>query len=198
MKKNNSKKTLENPIMVEKENKKQKNIKIKGSQVSTGEDENEVKTFIIILVIIVVIVGGIYALTEYFKKDDKKEENTNTVEKGSINYEKLSVGMLLNRPYDDYYVLVYDSKDDDAILYSTIMSKYMQKSSEKDYIKIYFCDLNNALNKPYHDVNKDGKSNPKATKIEDLDFGKVTLLKISKGKITNYLEDFEKIKSELK
>ncbi len=196
MKKNNSKKTLENPIMVEKENKKQKDIKIKSE---SGENENEIKTFIIILVIIVVIVGGIYALTEYFKKDDKKEENlSNTVQAGSINYEKLSVGTLLNRPYDNYYVLVYDSEDDDAILYSTIMSKYMQKKSEKDYVKIYFCDLGNTLNKSYYDVNGDGKSNPKATKLEDLDFGKVTLLKIQKGKIVKYIEEFDKIKSELK
>ena len=58
--------------------------------------------------------------------------------------------------------------------------------------------MNNKLNNTYYNVGGDNKSNPKATKVEDFDFGDLTLLKISKGKIVEYLEDYEIIKEKLK
>jgi len=189
MKKNN-KKTKENPIMVEQ--KKLKNIKIN----DFAEDGNEIKSFIIIVVIIAILIGIIYGLTELLKSDEKPDKDE--IVAGVIDYEKVSVGTILNRPYDEYYVMLYNSEDKNAVVYSTILTKYMQNSTNKDYIKIYYCDLNNTLNKKYYNVNDDNISNPDAEKIEDFDFGELTLLKIKKDKIVEYTEDFKKIKDILK
>lgn len=183
-----SKKMKENPMF------KNSNKKVRGIGGGATEEENEVKRFIIIVIIIGLFVGAIYGLTEIFKKDEKKEEEKQEV---TISYDKLTVGTLLNRPYDEYYVLAYDSEDNRVSEYSAILSQYKSKSSEKDYVKIYFLDLNNSLNKKYYNVNEDNKSNPNAQKIEDLDFGNLTLLYIKDGKIKEYLEDYTTIQKKL-
>lgn len=176
------KKRKENPLMGN-----QKRIK----SINVGsDDENIIKKFVIILLVIILLVSIIYFVTE--KTKTKEEiENTTTAE---INYEIVSVGMLLNRPEKEYYVMVYDSTSDDAILYSTLINNYKNK---KDHLKMYYCDLNNKLNSDYYNKNNDNKSNPKATKIDELNFGKLTLLKISNGKISKYLENYDEIKSLL-
>lgn len=183
-----SKKTKENPIMLEQ--KKLKNIKAVDS-----EDTSEIKSFIVIIIIIAVLIGIIYGLTEILKKDESPQNNAPI---GIIDYDKTTVGTMMNRPYDKYYVMVYNSEESEAVVYSTILTKYMQKSENKEYIKIYYCDLNNKLNSEYYNKNNDGKSNPKANKIEELDFGNLTLLKIENGKITKYIEDVDTIKEILK
>lgn len=184
-----SKKMKENPMF------KNSNKKIRGLGGGATEEENEVKRFIIIVIVIGLFVGVIYGLTEIFKKDEEKETEDNS--SVTISYDKLTVGTLLNRPYDEYYVLAYDSDANKAIEYSAIISQYKSKSTEKDYVKIYFLDLNNGLNKKYYNVNEDNKSNPNAKKIEDLDFGDLTLLCIKDGKIKEYIEDYTTIQKKL-
>lgn len=161
------------------------------------EDENLIRNFIILVVVIAIIIGIVYFAAEFFKKEPKYERE---VTAGSINYDKLSVGMILNRPYDEYYVLVYDSTSPEAIKYSTIMSMYINAEEEdsKNHIKIYYCDLDNDLNKSYYNVGNDNESNPNAKKIEDFDFGDLTLIKIKKGKVVEYVEDYKTIQEKLK
>ena len=186
--KKKTKKEKINPLVMEQ--KQIKNIKVDNSSVEN--DENVIKSMTIITCIIVVLIAIVYGVTELLKE---KPEEVKEVVAGNINYDKVSVGMLLNRPYDEYYVLVFNSEDSKAILYSTVLTQYLQKEEKK---KIYFCDLNNNLNSPYYNVNNDDKSNPKATKIEDLDFGEITLLKIKNNKINKYIENLDEIKEVLK
>jgi len=188
MKKSN-RKLKENPIMGNQKNIKGKNLK------SNIEEHNEVKTFIILLIIIAILIGAIYFMTEFLKSDDKSDSKK--VVEGSINYGVASVGMILNRPYDEYYVLLYDKDDNDAALYSTILNKYTSKS-EEEKIKIYYTDLGNDLNSKYYNVNTDNRSNPNAKTISEFDFGNITLIKIEKGNITTYIENLEQIKEILK
>ena len=181
------KKAKINPIMAESK-------RLKGIKTSGDSDDNEIKSFIIIVIVIILIVGIIYGLSELLKKKDVKEEEKIT---GKINYDRISIGTLLNRPYDEYYVLIYNSNDNKSIIYSNLMSQYMSKKSQEGYIKIYYCDLDNKINNIYYNVNEDNISNPKAEKISELDLGDLTLIKVKKGKIVNYYEDYEKIKSIL-
>lgn len=174
--------------------KKQKTIK----NINKGlpnEDEFEIKRFIIILISLVVIIIGVYLVTELVSKEDIEEETS--VTEGKLNYDVATVGTILNRPYDEYYVMIYDEENSEAMLYSTIMSMYAS-SQKENALKIFYCDLNNSLNSSYYNVNNDNKSNPKATKTSEFDFGDLTLLKIKKGKIIEYLEDYQEIKKTLK
>ena len=104
-----------------KENKKIKNIKLDKSV----DDSNEIKAFIIIVVVIVLLIGAIYGLTELFKEEPVLDNSVS----GEINYDVVTVGTLLNRPYEEYYVLVYNQEDDEAPIYAAVLSKYMEKSS---------------------------------------------------------------------
>ena len=178
--KNNKK----NPLI-----KDQKRIK----SINVGsEDENEIRKFIIIVVVIIVLVGIVYAVTELTKKDTKTSDE---VVAGEIDYNTLSIGMLLNRPEKEYYVIIYDSENPDAILYSAMINKYDAKGNK---LKLYYCDLGNALNSKYYNVGNDNKSNSKAEKINELDLGDLTLIKVKDGKITKYVENIDEIKELLK
>lgn len=190
--KKNSKKEKINPLMTDQ--KKLKKIKSIQS-FNDNEDETVIKKFIITVVVIALLIVIVYFFTEVLKKDEADTSATTT---GTINYDRISVGTILNRPYEDYYVMVYNSNDTNAVLYSTLLTNYMQKNNEEKYIKIYYCDLDNVLNTQYYDVNNDKISNPKAKNIEEFDFGNLTLLKIENGKIKKYIEDYETIKGILK
>lgn len=180
-----------NPVI-----KNQKEVKkIRTTNINDTEDDNTIKSLVIIVIVIAVLIGIIYGVTELLKKD---EETTDSVVAGSINYDKTTVGTILNRPYNEYYVLIYDADDSNAVLYSTILTKYMQNSNDEDYIKIYFCDLGNKLNESYYNVNDDNVSNETANNVGEFDFGDLTLLKIKKGKVEKYIEDLDEIKEILK
>ncbi len=183
------KQVKENPMI---KNQKNVKIKVKSGKDNSG-DENEIKSFIIILVVILVVVGIIYGITELLK-DDNNDADTSDVAVGVVNYEKIVVGTLLNRPYSEYYVLAYDADASDAILYSTLLDIY---SSSEDSIKIYSLDLSNNLNSPYYNKNGDGKSNPSAKSIDELNLGDLTLIKVKNSKIKSYIEDYNEIKKIL-
>ena len=186
--KKNAKKLIENPIMSD-------NKKIKKVSFTNSSDEGEIKSFIIIIVVISILISAIYGITEALNKDKAPEE---TIVAGKVNYDKISIGTLFNRKLKEYYVLIYNSDADDAVLYSTITSKYNANKEKDGFIKLYYCDLSNSLNNKYYDVNEDGKSNPKATNINELDLGYYTLLKIKDGKIVKYVENYDEIKKILK
>lgn len=171
---------------------KTKNIKKVDIDKYTSEESKEVKKFIIILLSIIVLVLAVYGITRLINKD-KDNNDDRTVTAGSIDYDKVSVGTLFNRADDEYYVIVYDGEASNAIYYSALMNKYMNKEKSN---KVYFCDLSNELNKKYY-VGEDKDSNPKATTSSELAFKDLTLIKIKNGKIVKYLETLDTIKTEL-
>lgn len=171
---------------------KTKNIKKVDIDKYTSEESKEVKRFIIILLSIIVLVLAVYGITRLVNKD-KDNNNDRTVTAGSIDYDKVSVGTLFNRADSEYYVIVYDGEAPNAIYYSALMNKYMDKEKSN---KVYFCDLSNELNKKYY-VGEDKDSNPNATTSSELAFKDLTLIKIKNGKIVKYLETLDTIKTEL-
>ena len=168
--------------------KKKKQIKEKDLKIETDE-KTETFRFISILVIVLVVVGIVYGISKLFMKDDKIKYD---VQEGNINYEIVTSGTMLNRPYKEYYVMAYDSEDSDGIYYATIAAMYMRKEKA---LKVYYCDLANKFNKDL--VSKDGKINFDAKDVENLSFGKFTLLKIKNGKIVKYVDGVDNVKKEL-
>ena len=169
-----------------------KNIKKVDIDKYTSEESKEVKRFIIILLSIIVLVLAVYGITRLVNKDTDNTDDR-TITAGSIDYDKVSVGTLFNRADSEYYVIVYDGEAPNAIYYSALMNKYMDKEKSN---KVYFCDLSNELNKKYY-VGEDKDSNPNATTSSELAFKNLTLIKIKNGKIVKYLETLDTIKTEL-
>lgn len=156
-----------------------------------SDDQKEIVRFVSILVIVTLFILGVYLVTKFFVKNDEVEtkKETSVVE---IDYNKAVFGTILNRPFDEYYVIAYNSEDVKAGYYGALSSKY---SNEKDSLHVYFVDLSESINKEF--VSKDGKTNPNAKNIEELSVGDITLIKVNKGKIVKYLENIDSIKREL-
>lgn len=155
------------------------------------EEQKEIRKFVIIILVILIVVGLIYFLTDKFVE----QGSINNTTTGEIDYDVATIGTLFNRPYSEYYAIIYDSKSTEASYYNSIKNNYSDKD---DSIKIYYIDLNNELNKKYYNVNNDFKSNPQAKSIEDIDLGDITLIKIKDGQIVSYIDDIDKIVKELK
>ncbi|MBQ4584340.1 MAG: hypothetical protein IJA94_05590 [Bacilli bacterium] len=153
-----------------------------------SEDEQEISRFIKILLIVVVFILGIYFFTSIVVK--KEYDINKDITEGQISSNNIIVGSILNRPHIEYYVIVYNSNSSKAVIYETLLGLY---ESKEDSLRIYTVDLNNQLNKRFEST----KYNPTATKIDEFKFGEITLLKIKDKSINKYVEDLEKIKSEL-
>ena len=69
------------------------------------DEAKEVKKFIIILFSIIILVLAVYGITKIINKDKKTSEET-SVTKGEIDYDKVSVGTMLNKLDKEYYVSV--------------------------------------------------------------------------------------------
>ena len=155
-----------------------------------SDSTTEAKRFIFILLGIIVLVLIIYGISKIFVKDDNSSTRVTTT--GEINYDIITVGTMFNKVDSEYYVMIYDEENPSAVLYSTIINEYLAKT---DSLNVYFCNLGNKLNSNYY-VGSDGKSNPKATTIDNLALGDLTLVRIKNGKIVKYIEELDSIKKE--
>lgn len=158
-----------------------------------NEETKTMKQFLITLIIVIIGVVGIYLLTKYVvKKDNATNNSSNTEEKNYIDPNTAIVGTMLNKSSDAYYIIIYDKTKDNATTYYSLVSTYKAKDKA---LKVYTVDLSNSLNKKY--IATDNKTNPKATNLEDLKFGEVTLLKVKNNKITEAYETTDAIKKAL-
>lgn len=168
----------------------EKQLKKLAKKVNRTEEQKEIKKFILILGIVIILVIGVYFFTKiYVVKDTNDKDDTKT--EITFNYNKTILGSLFNRPYDEYYVIVFDSEDLQANYYYNLVSSYQNKSNAS---KIYIADLNDSMNKKFY--NKD-ESNPQAQEASELKVKDLTLIKIKNKKINRYLEDVDSIKKEL-
>ncbi|NMA50559.1 MAG: hypothetical protein GX951_01750 [Mollicutes bacterium] len=151
------------------------------------DGNEELRRSILILVIMIIIIIGIYFLSAFLVDKRSKE---NKISATKINYDVTLVGTILNRPYDEYYVLVYNKKEENANYYNQLFDAYKEK---EDAIKIYYCDLSNKLNEDY----VSDKSNKNIISSEDFKFKGTTLLKIKDGKVISFIEDNSTIETLL-
>ena len=155
------------------------------------DEAKEVKRFVFILLGIIIVVLACYGITKVVK-DKKTGDNEENATAGVIDYDKVSVGTILNRNINEDYVIVYNQKDENAMYYSAIVTKYLKNDKAK---KVFFCDLDNELNAKFY--SKDKESNPKAKDASEFSFKDLTLIKVKNGKVDKYIEDLDTIKAEL-
>ena len=148
-----------------------------------SEEVNMIKNIIVILVVVTLFIVGFYFLTNKVVKN--RVERDNNVE---FNYNEITVGTILNRPYDEYLVLLYNTKESEATYYGTLFDNYSNDE------KLYFVDLSLNYNEKY--VGE--KSSGKFDNVEDAKFSGPTLLVVKNGNVEKFLETKEAIKDVLK
>lgn len=158
----------------------------------TSEESQEVKKFIFILLGVIIVVLAVYGITRFINSKKDNEKTTNITE-GAIDYDKVSVGTLLNKSDKEYYVIVYSGSANRAVYYSSLVTTYMNKEKS---LPVYFCDLDNQFNKPFY-VGENGESNKSAKSASEFAFKDLTLIKVKNGKVDKYIETLDTIKKEL-
>lgn len=158
------------------------------------EEQKEVKKFICVLLGLVLVIVGVYFFTRVFITKDLFNNKTNevTYTDGTINYDVAIVGNMLNRPYDEYYLMAFDSESTKVNYYNTLASMYI---SSKKSLKLYHIDLANELNKKY--IAEDNNISKKFESIDKLKLGEVTLIKVKNKKVTKFITNIEDIAKEL-
>lgn len=157
-------------------------------------EQDEIKKFLIVIVVVLALCGGIYLLTRAFVSKDLfgKEDETQEVADGTIDYSVAIMGQILNRPYDEYYVAIYNAKDGEYVSdMATLLYNY---STQEKHLHVYTVDLSNHLNADYYDPEN---VNTKAQSVADMKVGDITLLKVKKNKISKYIVDYDAMKKEL-
>lgn len=170
------------------DDKKKKKIK---AEKYISDDSKEIRRFVIILFSVIIVVLAVYGISKVLI-DEPNDEYVRNTTAGVIDYDMVSVGTMLNRNYDEYYVAIYDEEDPQAVFYSTIITLYTNK---EDAIKVYYCNLGNYLNQKYK-VAEGEETNPDATNISELALGDLTLIKVENGRIVDYIEDIDTIREE--
>ncbi len=164
--------------------KSKKNLSMKVSV--TDETMNFFKTIFIVFTCFLLIYGFVMILNKYgvfekgYEAPQKKE--------AEISYEYILAGTTFNRLDKEYYV-VFDKFETEEL---NIYLKYIIDSATTE-LPIYKVNMNLKANSKYFsDI-----SNSKVQKANDLKIKDVTLIKIKDGKNVLYLDDIEKIKTEL-
>lgn len=157
------------------------------------EENIIVKRFIVVLLVVVIGVVLVYLFTRAFVSKDLFNSKKDTTQETEVtfNYDQTILGSAFNRPYSEYYVIIYNSTSEEASNLSTVMATYMYTENTT---KLYFADLNNHLNKSFYDPEN---VNYNATKASELKVGDYTLIKIKDGAIEKYIEGVEAIQKEL-
>lgn len=167
-------------------NKKAKNKKTNENIVSTNELTNLIK----IIVIVCVVLLAFYFITVFVNKKAKTNTNNNEDTVAIIQYDKIMVGEILNRPQTEYYVLVKNSDDINSNLYQSYLSIY---SGKENALKVYNVDLDDVFNKSYA-----GQETILDLGISNFKFSEATLLKINNGELEQFITGTEAIENYLK
>lgn len=151
-----------------------------------NEDVAQIRNLIIIFIVVVLICVGVYFLTDNMIK--RESNSNNTTQEVEIDYDIATVGTMFNRVEDEYYVLMYSSKNDSKL--DTVLNKYR---SSDDYIKTYFIDLDKKVNSSIlgDKLVKEPK-NSKEVKVTG-----ATLYKIKNGTVVKCYSGIEEITNVL-
>ncbi len=158
------------------------------------EEQKEVKKFLVVLLGLVLILIGIYFFTRAFvTKDLSKTNEDTTYQEGKINYSVAIVGTMLSRSSKEYYVFAFKESDSKKADYQKYMLNYRNQAKS---LPIYTVDLDNELNKSY--VAGEEETPSKSFEgLENLKFGRITVLKIKNGKVEKFITKEKEIKKEL-
>ncbi len=164
--------------------KKEKNTKI----TNNVEDQLEIKKFLIILGTITVLIGSVFVFTRYVINDGDVHLPLLQPIAGQVNYYITSVGSMLEKDADEYYVLIYDNEAPTSAKHANVFNYY----AGLEKLPIYVSYLDNLFNEDFK-ATEDRPENTKAKTVEDFSFGEITLIKVEDGKVVNYYNDFDKI-----
>jgi len=135
------------------------------------DSETSIKKIILTIIGVAIFFGAIYGFTVLVLNKGEKRQ---PVGEPSISYQKIIAGSALTQQEDSYVVLFFTENND---IYEA-MTEY--RSGGKN--TIYYVDLKDGLNKYTISDNV----NVNVSSASDLRVKDPTLIKVTKGKVTDY------------
>ncbi len=175
---------------------KKKNIKELEKIEKVGTFDGDILNKVYVILGIVVFLCFFYVLTLYITSknsdeaaDAAKDEQT----EAAINYEETVIGRSLSMSDGEYLVICYDKSDEDITsTYESLVSEYQAKA---DHLDIYTVNMGNSFNKSYA---TDGESKKNPENVSEMAINGPTLMKVSSGKVVDYIEGEDAISNYLK
>lgn len=160
-----------------------------------NEEQSEIKRFGITVFCLFIIVFIVSVFTKYVINDGDINIVVFDSVEGQVNYNIASVGTMLGKADEEYYVYIYSSEDINIYTYQIAASLYTSQDID-DLLAVYYVDLEDSYNTDYI-ATDDNPENIEATSLDELALGELTLIKVSNGKIVKYLNNLEDIYEEL-
>ena len=174
-------------------NKRKKNIKDNNKKIEeVGSFDVDFYKVIYVILAVICIFCVFYVVTVFVVVKDTKEIEKN--KDVPISLDSTIVGRSLSMPEEKYYVLYYETKDEEVMeKYGSIVATYLANSSS-DKTKLYTVDMSDALNKKYAAK----ESNTKPNNESEIAIKGTTLMIIENGNVVDYIEDQTRIEELLK
>ena len=155
----------------------------------TLEGSEGIKSSIGVVIGVVIFLGLMFLAALGMEKLGLFEAGYSPKEtEATIDYEYIPIGTVFNRSESTYFVIFDD--------YSTKISfdVYIDTLVSNSKTKVYKVDMGNKANAKY----KGEKPNKKAVRATDLSINDITLIKITNGKIRDYIVGSNAIEEYLK
>ncbi len=165
-------------------------VKKKVNNKNNSVENNELVNLIKIILIVCIILLAFYFITVLVSKKTKNSSFNDDDTVAVIQYDKIIVGEILNRPENSYLVLVKKNNDLNSDLYQSYLSIY---SGKEKSLKVYNVELEDVFNSNYV-----GDETILDKGIENYKFSDTTLIKVSNGNIDDYYVGLEAIENHLK
>lgn len=164
--------------------KRERNKGIQTYNDNVTDGKNILTTFISVFIFIGIMYLGFIGLEKLGMFD--AGYTAPETEAAEIDPNQIMIGSVFNRDEKTYYVLFDSSKEYES-------HSYIKTLTEKLNKRVYYVDMS----EPENAKHKSDTENKKAKEAKDLKIKDVTLIKISKGKISKYLSGVEKIETFL-
>lgn len=164
--------------------------KKKANNKKTAVTNNELVNLIKIIIVVCVILLAFYFITVLVSKKTKGSAFDNDDSVAVIQYDKIIVGEILNRPESSYLVMVEKKDDVNSNLYQSYLSIY---SGKENALRVYNVDLGEVFNLDYV-----GDETILNEGIQNYKFSDTTLIKINDGNILETYVGLEAIENYLK
>lgn len=179
--------------MSKKTNKSKKNIKVDNKKIeAVGNFDVDFFKVIYLVLAVICFFCIFYVITVFVVVKDVKDAEKN--KDVAISLDSTIVGRSLSMPEEKYYVLYYETKNEEvAEKYDPIVGTYQVNVSD-DKVKLYTVDMSDAFNKKYAAE----ESNTKPSNESEIAIKGTTLIVVEKGEVVDYIEDQDRIETLLK
>ena len=149
------------------------------------------KLFVVFCIVLFFL--AFYFLTLYIthKNSEPNKSDSDAVET-NFSYDEILLGRSLSMDKDEYYVIFYDSSDEEvSSTCSELVSTYRANTGNT----LYFVDMHDGFNSSH---STDGESNKNPSSASELSINGPTVIKISNKQVVDYVEGLNEVSEYLK